>query len=72
MTDITNNPNDRSGDWQQGSNIGAAPNEIFGTWKGAVRTTNHAGASQIRFGVVGRRGRHRAAVRGDFGTRGHA
>jgi hypothetical protein len=36
VTDITNNPTDRSGDWQQGSNTGAPPNEIFGTWKGAV------------------------------------
>jgi hypothetical protein len=38
VTDITSNPSDRSGDWQQGSNAGAAPNEIFGSWKGAVVT----------------------------------
>jgi hypothetical protein len=38
VTDITNNPSDRSGDWQQGSNLGASPDEVFGTWKAAVVT----------------------------------
>ena len=39
-TDITDNPNDRSGDWQQGGTDALPPNDIFGTWKGAVRTVD--------------------------------
>src|SRR5262249_18214560 len=37
ITDITNNPNDRSGDWQWGGTA-YAPNAVFGTWKGVVKT----------------------------------
>ena len=40
ITDITNNPNDKSGDWQQGGTSGVPPSDVFGTWKGAVRTVD--------------------------------
>jgi len=40
ITDITNNPNDTSGDWQQGGTSGVPPSDVFGTWKGAVRTVD--------------------------------
>src|SRR5262249_40363875 len=37
--DVTANPQNRAGDWQQGGRpIG--PNAVFGTWKGAVRTVD--------------------------------
>jgi len=36
ITDITNNPNNRSGDWQQGSTAAIPPSAVFGSWKGAV------------------------------------
>jgi len=39
ITDITNNPNDTSGDWQFGG-AGIPPNAVFGTWKGAVVTVD--------------------------------
>jgi hypothetical protein len=44
ITDITNDPNAVSGDWQWG---GAAvnPSYVAGTWKGAVRTVDSSGAS---------------------------
>lgn len=39
ITDITANPQNRSGDWQQGGRpIG--PTDVFGTWKAAVRTVD--------------------------------
>lgn len=37
ITDITNDPNNRAGDWQQGGRP-YNPNAIFGTWKAAART----------------------------------
>src|SRR5207247_1482101 len=40
VTDITNNPDNRSGDWQQGNDNAHTPDELFGTWKAAVRTTD--------------------------------
>ncbi len=39
LTDITNNPSSRSGDWQQGG-TGHAPTKIYGIWKAAVRTVD--------------------------------
>jgi hypothetical protein len=39
ITDITNDPNDRSGDWQHGGQP-HNPNVVFGTWKAAVRTVD--------------------------------
>jgi hypothetical protein len=39
ITDITSNPQNRSGDWQQGGRP-IAPNDVFGTWKAAVRTVD--------------------------------
>jgi len=39
ITDITNNPNNLSGDWQWGGSA-IAPNAVFGTWKGFVKTVN--------------------------------
>ena len=39
-TDITSNPSNRSGDWQQGGTSATTPSDIFGTWKGAVRTVD--------------------------------
>ncbi len=39
VTDITNDPNARAGDWQQGGTP-YNPNVVFGTWKAAVRTVD--------------------------------
>jgi hypothetical protein len=39
ITDISTNPMSRVGDWQQGGRP-SAPNAVFGTWKGAVRTVD--------------------------------
>jgi hypothetical protein len=39
VTDVTANPQDRSGDWQQGGRP-ITPNAVFGTWKAAVRTVD--------------------------------
>jgi hypothetical protein len=39
ITDITANPQDRSGDWQQGGRP-AGPDAVFGSWKAAVRTVD--------------------------------
>jgi hypothetical protein len=44
ITDITNNPNSLSGDWQYGGSS-YAPNAVFGAWKGAVRTVNYTTGS---------------------------
>lgn len=40
ITDITNNLNDNSGDWQMGGTSAIPPNALYGTWKGAVRTVD--------------------------------
>ncbi len=40
ITDITNNPNNLSGDWQYGGTA-YAPSAVFGTWKGFVKTVNY-------------------------------
>ncbi len=37
-TDLTINPNSTMGDWQQGGTVMFPPSEVYGTWKGAVRT----------------------------------
>ena len=42
ITDITTNPNDTSGDWQQGGTAAIPPNAVFGTWKGATRCVNYS------------------------------
>ena len=39
VTDITNDPNNRSGDWQEGGRP-YNPNAVFGTWKPAARTVD--------------------------------
>jgi hypothetical protein len=39
ITDISSDPSSRIGDWQQGG-APLAPNDIFGTWKSAVRTVD--------------------------------
>jgi len=39
ITDISADPNNRSGDWQMGG-VPTAPNAIFGSWKAAVRTVD--------------------------------
>jgi hypothetical protein len=40
ISDISVDPNNRSGDWQQGG-VPTAPNAIFGSWKAAVRTVDN-------------------------------
>jgi hypothetical protein len=40
VTDISTNPANRSGDWQQGG-APISPNAIFGSWKAAVRTVDN-------------------------------
>ena len=39
VTDITSDPQSRAGDWQQGGRP-TGPNDVFGTWKAAVRTVD--------------------------------
>jgi hypothetical protein len=39
ITDITSDPNSRVGDWQQGG-VPTGPTDVFGTWKGAIRTVD--------------------------------
>lgn len=39
VTDITDNPNSRSGDWQYGGTA-IAPSDVFGTWKAFTRTVD--------------------------------
>jgi hypothetical protein len=39
LTDVTANPQNRAGDWQQGGRP-IPPTEVFGTWKAAVRTVD--------------------------------
>jgi hypothetical protein len=39
ITDITNDPTSRAGDWQSGG-IAIPPSTVFGTWKGAIRTVD--------------------------------
>jgi hypothetical protein len=41
ITDITNDPTSRSGDWQYGGTA-YAPGAVFGTWKSATETINNA------------------------------
>jgi hypothetical protein len=43
LTDITADPNAKSGDWQQGGTP-IAPHAVFGTWKAAVRTVDETRA----------------------------
>jgi hypothetical protein len=40
VTDISTNPSDTSGDWQQGGRP-IAPNAIFGSWKSALRNVDN-------------------------------
>jgi hypothetical protein len=40
ITDITNNPNNLSGDWQYGG-TGYSPNAVYGTWKSATETIDY-------------------------------
>ena len=39
VTDISNDPNAKTGDWQQGGRP-ISPNAVFGSWKSAVRTVD--------------------------------
>jgi hypothetical protein len=41
ITDITNNPNSKAGDWQSGGTP-IPPHAVFGTWKAAVRTVDES------------------------------
>ena len=40
ITDITLNPSSTQGDWQQSGISAIAPNAVYGTWKGAVKTVD--------------------------------
>jgi hypothetical protein len=40
ITDITNDPNSRSGDWQYGGTA-IAPSAVFGTWKSFAKTVDY-------------------------------
>lgn len=44
ITDITNNPNDRSGDWQMGGKA-YMPDAVFGTWKSFTKTVDYTTAT---------------------------
>jgi len=44
ITDITNDPNSRSGDWQYGGRP-YNPSAVYGTWKAAVRTYDKTAAT---------------------------
>ena len=39
VTDVTNNPSSRAGDWQMGGRP-INPNAVYGTWKSAIRTVD--------------------------------
>jgi hypothetical protein len=39
LTDVTADPNSRSGDWQMGG-VPRSPTAVFGTWKAAIRTVD--------------------------------
>jgi uncharacterized surface anchored protein len=52
ITDITNNPNDHSGDWQSGGTA-IAPSAVFGAWKGFVRTVDNRNPSNPQVTVTG-------------------
>src|SRR5262249_32269158 len=43
-TDITANPNNRSGDWQYGGTA-VSPSAVFGTWKSFVKTVDRTTAT---------------------------
>jgi hypothetical protein len=43
VTDTTNNPSSRAGDWQTGGRP-LTPNAVYGTWKSAVRTVDNTGS----------------------------
>jgi hypothetical protein len=40
ITDLTNDPNSRAGDWQMGG-VPYNPTAVYGTWKSAVRTVDN-------------------------------
>ncbi len=44
ITDITNNPNSLSGDWQYGG-VGYTPSAVYGAWKGVTETINETGST---------------------------
>jgi hypothetical protein len=44
ITDITNDPNNRSGDWQYGGTA-IAPSAVFGAWKSFTRTVDYTTAT---------------------------
>lgn len=44
ISDITNDPNNRSGDWQWGG-TGYAPSDVFGTWKSFTSTIDNTTAT---------------------------
>jgi hypothetical protein len=44
ITDTTNDPNNRSGDWQWGGTA-YAPSQVFGTWKAFTRTVDYTTGS---------------------------
>jgi hypothetical protein len=46
VTDISTNPGNRAGDWQQGG-APISPNAIFGSWKAAVRTVDNTKSPSI-------------------------
>jgi hypothetical protein len=41
VTDVTNDPNNRSGDWQYGG-LPVAPHGVYGTWRPAVKTIDNS------------------------------
>ena len=46
ITDTTNNPNDTSGDWQQGGTP-YSPNAVYGTWKSALITVTQGTSTTV-------------------------
>ncbi|MGC4090055.1 MAG: hypothetical protein QM756_19675 [Polyangiaceae bacterium] len=46
VTDTTDNPDNRAGDWQQGGTPWN-PNAVYGTWKPAVRTVDPSSGASI-------------------------
>ncbi len=46
VTDITNDPNTRNGDWQFGGTP-VPPNAVYGTWKSAVRLIDRTKSNQL-------------------------
>ena len=52
VSDISTDPSNRSGDWQQGNNSPATPNDVYGTWKAITSQTIDQTTNPATFTIV--------------------